>query len=346
MSNFKGAVAALALVGGTAYLAGEFISGKGDCFRAIVPGLDSEDGITKACFGFDAEEHTEAEVTGPEIRAARLLNNRLSMTFGQIEVDVVFPLSNDSRTKLDYDLPFWGNAGPIPFPQDFAGDVDTTILVNPDQPVSVWFTPCIRLSEDYEEDGLLQPVNESLVGETESYLDVSYKVSPDQKQITEVVVQARGIEACFTHIPTENSNGDTNGIPYEVGDGAQAQIPAPLTNTFDVVLRNLAMGEVMASDCVGALIEEESAKESVKKYVAGALAAELGGVFIDPSAVTIEFTDQDKIIDDYKKEYWELVEEYKNLDKTLPGTGDEHDIDIKFAPNINEISDCRQVAGS
>jgi DNA polymerase III delta prime subunit len=352
MEKIKGSLAAVGLFAGSLYLVGEYIAGKGNCGKAIMsvlPGVDMpEEGFFTACLGdwWQGKEVTEAQITGPEIRAARLANTHLTMTFGEIEVEVVFPKEGDQQTQVEWDPAFWGHLGPLPIPKDFDGVTDVIIKVDPEESVAVNIVPCARLAEDYSEGIVLPgsgvPDDEAL----QSHFDISYKLSEDQTSIVSIEAVAPGLEACFTHIPTKNSFGATNDVPYVNGGSwnNQEQIPLSIFRTFDLVLRDMAMYDAMASDCVSAIIDEESVKQEISKFIAGSVSAQLGGIAINPDIVEVRFSDQESITNRYKQAYLDIVEKYSQLERTLPETGEDRPFKVKFSDDITKIiTDCGKV---
>src|SRR4051812_172868 len=97
----NGAIGAVVLVGGLYVAAKHF--GPGDCAASVFSGDIGK--MATQCFGAGFEGGGDATVQGdgPKTLAVEMVNNNLTMTFGEVEVTMKYPRgANGDLTKVDW----------------------------------------------------------------------------------------------------------------------------------------------------------------------------------------------------------------------------------------------------
>ncbi len=323
-SSLGSGMAVVAGVAGLGYLAAERF-GPGDCAGAVFGGGS----VVQECFGLGNGGATAEIGEGPEVLSAKLVDRSIFLTFGEVEVEMVYARDSDSGdlTKVDWD------AEGI---TDFAGDVDGTRFVK-DKPFVVTYTPCAKLGTDYEQVQVGVDVSLS-EEEKQSVFELEYlhEDPNDQLKITGIVAHTDALLPCAVRVPTTRADGTVNDIERYT-DG---RVNNGVAETFDYITEDLAIRKAAASACPAELLDMASVRENIAKFVAGAIMVEqpqLAGV-----PVTVEVADQSEVQQHYADEYAAKIDEYKSLEETIIGDsdGNHKDIKVKFSDKMVEVTAC------
>lgn len=327
-------------VGALGYAAAERF-GPGDCGQAII----GEGSIAAECFNIGRGGGTVELGDGPQMLAARMVGMDLRMTFGEVEVEMIYPRDGETGklTKVD-----WDDEGYL----DFAGDVDGTRFVKAESFV-VSLTPCARLANDYTDVRVDLPIDQYVGENSESGLSPDTGFAGDEKEsvfklvlerndpvdplkVTGIVAKTDGVAPCSPHIPTRRADGSVNDIQrYDEG-----HLNNGVKETFDYVTDDLAIKKAAASACLGELLDMEAVQEDIASYVRGQIAVQNPQLVGVP--VSVELGSQDEIQQHYVDEYAAAVQKYKDLDETIisDSDGNHKPIDVKFTSEILKVETC------